>query len=173
MLVAFWHLRGDCAQKWSVAVIHHFGFFSYLNQKVLGLGSPLAISHQLLLTFPVGEAHSSQSETPSHRDESLLHGNTTSRGSGLITKHRARVTGWKLHFPRQSKLNKHGSKKQICIFLISGEHIHNNLPWYFVTSVLNCYKEPDSSWERGFSDNTTSCQYPRLKMEDSPGRTFP
>lgn len=28
---------------------------TYLNKKVLGLGSSLAISHQLLLTFPVEE----------------------------------------------------------------------------------------------------------------------
>lgn len=28
---------------------------AYLDQKMLGLGASLAISHQLLLTFPVGE----------------------------------------------------------------------------------------------------------------------
>lgn len=54
-----------------------YNFFPHLNQQVLGLGSSLAISHQLLLTFPVGEENSSQSVKQSHRDESLLHGNTT------------------------------------------------------------------------------------------------
>lgn len=64
-----------------------YHFLPHLNQKVLGLGSSLAISHQLLLTFPVGEKNNSQSVKPSHTDESLLHGNTTSWVSSSIRKH--------------------------------------------------------------------------------------
>ena len=69
---------------------------AYLDQKVLGLGASLAISHQLLLTFSVGQENSSQSVKPSCRDELPLHGNTTSWVSspGSVRKHWAHVTGW-------------------------------------------------------------------------------
>lgn len=64
-------------------------FSPHLNQKVLGLGSSLAISHQLLLTFPAVEKNSSQSVSPGRRDESPLHSNTTSQvsSSGSVRKH--------------------------------------------------------------------------------------
>lgn len=67
--------------------IQHFP--PHLNQKVLGLGSSLAISQQLLLTFPEVEEKSSQSVSLCSRDESALHSNTTSQvsSSGSVRKH--------------------------------------------------------------------------------------
>lgn len=43
----------------------------HLQQEVFGLGAPLAVSHQLLLTFPAGEEDSSESEW--HYGNTLLH----------------------------------------------------------------------------------------------------
>lgn len=99
-------------------------FPPHLNKKVLGLGSPLAISHQLLLTFPEGEENSSQSVKPPHRDESPLHGNTTSRvsSSGSIRKHSARVTGWSYTSRGvKCKFIQHRLKKQT--FFLFHDHV--------------------------------------------------
>lgn len=67
---------------------------AYLNQKVLGLGSSLAITHQLLLTFPAGEETIKRLVKPSDADELWLHGNTWQESSsGSIRKLRSCVTG--------------------------------------------------------------------------------